>query len=327
MLVRSQHPVSTMARCEDCDFGLLDFFHKYTGKTRDLFDVCVRHKLVLNEKNCSVCGRPATLDFNQKLWRCQRMQSRSKKKKEKCNFSDSVFKNTFFENAHLDIETILVFVNAYLRECFSYVFVRSELGLGTHSICDWASFCREVLVEWCLKREGKIGGEGTIVEIDESKFGKRKYNVGRIIDGQWVFGGVCRETRQCFMIPVEKRDTNTLLNIIKEKIEPGTTIISDCWKAYQCLQDEGFQHLTVNHSVNFVDPTDPATHTNTIERMWREVKAKVPLYGRKKKHFVGYLARSMFIMAYKDPNKRLHAFLQEAAALYNPYRPTPHASC
>ncbi len=32
-----------------------------------------------------------------------------------------------------------------------------------------ASFCREVLVHWCLQREGKIGGEGKIVEIDESK--------------------------------------------------------------------------------------------------------------------------------------------------------------
>ena len=34
-----------------------------------------------------------------------------------------------------------------------------------------------------------IGGEGIIVEIDESKFGKRKYHRGRIIDGVWVVGG------------------------------------------------------------------------------------------------------------------------------------------
>ena len=185
----------------------------------------------------------------------------------------------------------------------------------------WASFCREVLVDWCLRREGKIGGEGKIVEIDESKFGKRKFSVGRLIEGQWVFGGVCRETRSCFMVPVEKRDTDTLLAIIKDKIEPGTTIISDCWKAYNCLSDSGFKHLTVNHSINFVDPHTHA-HTNTVERLWREIKSKVPLYGRKKKHFVGYLARSMFMMAYKDPNKRFHAFLEAAAVLYNPAQPT-----
>ena len=35
---------------------------------------------------------------------------------------------------------------------------------------------------------------------------------------------------------------------------PGTTIISDCWKSYNCLNNEGFQHLTVNHTYNFVDP-------------------------------------------------------------------------
>ena len=73
---------------------------------------------------------------------------------------------------------------------------RSSLGLGS-SVCDWASFCREVLVDWCCKQEG---GERKIVEIDESKFGKRKFNVGRVIDGQWVFGGVCREIRDCFMV-------------------------------------------------------------------------------------------------------------------------------
>lgn len=250
------------------------------------------------------------------------MQSRSKKKKKKCLWGQSVWKNTFFEKSHLDIETVLIFINAYLRERFTYTFVQSELGLATNTICDWASFCREVLIEWSLKREGKIGGEGKIVEIDESKFGKRKYNVGRILEGQWVFGGVCRETRKCFVVPVEKRDSDTLLAVIKDKIEPGTIIISDCWKAYNCLQSEGYRHLTVNHSVNFVVPGDPETHTNTIERLWREIKSKVPLYGRRNKHFLGYLARSMFIMAHQNPNKRFHAFLQETASLYDPYNPT-----
>lgn len=312
-------------RCTDCDGGLIEFCLRYSGKAKDLFQLCVRHKVILDKKDCERCGQPAYLDFNQKQWRCQKKSSQGKKKKSKCSWKQSIFKNTFFDGAHLDFETILVFVNVYVRECFSYLFVRTELKLGDHGICDWASFCREVLIEWCCKREGQIGGQGKIVEIDESKFGKRKYNVGRVIEGQWVFGGVCRESRECFMVPVDQRDSATLLAIIKERIAPQTTIISDCWKAYSCLEHEGYQHLTVNHSVNFVDPDNKDTHTNNIERLWREAKKKVPLYGRRKKHFAGYLARSMFIMAIPDPNKRFHIFLQEAASLYNPYHSAQEA--
>ena len=36
----------------------------------------------------------------------------------------------------------------------------------------------------------KIGGPGRIVEVDEAKFGKRKYQRGRIVQGSWVLGGV-----------------------------------------------------------------------------------------------------------------------------------------
>ena len=36
-----------------------------------------------------------------------------------------------------------------------------------------------------------IGGPGKHVEIDKSKFGKRKYNRGHFVEGQLVIGGSC----------------------------------------------------------------------------------------------------------------------------------------
>ena len=51
-----------------------------------------------------------------------------------------------------------------------------------------------------------IGGPGVEVEIDESKFGKIKYNRGRQVEGHWVFGGVERVTGECFMVEVARRD-------------------------------------------------------------------------------------------------------------------------
>ena len=107
-----------------------------------------------------------------------------------------------------------------------------------------------------LHTDKKIGGPGLTVEIDESKFGKRKYNRGRIVDGQWVFGGICRETRDIFLVPLENnnRDKATLEPLLINHIAPGSTIISDCWAAYNQLGTKGFEHLTVNHTYNFVDP-------------------------------------------------------------------------
>ena len=54
-------------RCEDCDIGLIEFCLKFSGKTRELFDFCVRHKLILKEKDCEKCGKAAVLDFNKPL--------------------------------------------------------------------------------------------------------------------------------------------------------------------------------------------------------------------------------------------------------------------
>ena len=102
------------------------------------------------------------------------------------------------------------------------------------------------------------------MEIDESKFGKRKYNVGRVIEGQWVFGAICRGTRDFFMVPVGNRSAGTLLKIIKDRVKPGSTIISDCWRAYDCLESEGYQHLKVNHSLNFVDPCLHGSRCQTL---------------------------------------------------------------
>lgn len=107
-----------------------------------------------------------------------------------------------------------------------------QLRLANSTIVNWSSFCREVVFDSMVVRKVQLGGHGHTVEIDESKFGRRKHHPGHRVDGQWVFGGYERETRNCFMIPVEDRSANTLLAIIKEWIKEGTTIISDCWRVY-----------------------------------------------------------------------------------------------
>jgi hypothetical protein len=54
----------------------------------------------------------------------------------------------------------------------------------------------------------------------------------------------------------------------------GTTIMSDCWKAYSRIDrlDHKYKHLTVNHSLYFASPDDPTLHTNSVESIWCSAK-------------------------------------------------------
>ena len=65
-----------------------------------------------------------------------------------------------------------------------------------------------------------IRGEELTVKVDESKFGKQKYSKRRLVDGQWVIGRICRETKDIFLTicPNNKSDAPTLLDIIERHV-------------------------------------------------------------------------------------------------------------
>ncbi|EJW05224.1 hypothetical protein EDEG_00689, partial [Edhazardia aedis USNM 41457] len=127
------------------------------------------------------------------------------------------------------------------------------------------------------KRNDKIGGNNIVVEIDESKFEKRKYHRGHRLDSVWVFGAVERtDQRKIFLIPVEFRNQYHLIPILQRYIHSESIIYSDCWEAYNNLNKIFKEHLTVNHSMGFIN-TETDVHTNTIEVNWCSVKQQTPI--------------------------------------------------
>ena len=94
------------------------------------------------------------------------------------------------------------------------------------------------------------------------------------------------------MVPVEKRDRETLIPVIQKYILPGTTIISDYWKPYDILTDLDFEHLKVNHLIEFKN--ENGDHTNKYEGHWRQVKNQLPKFGVRKQMFVSYLGEFMW---------------------------------
>lgn len=169
--------------------------------------------------------------------------------------------------------------------------------MDDNTTIDWNNYMRCLCVDYLTSKPiRQIGGEGKIVEIDESLFTKRKNNAGRVLPQQWIFGGLCRETKECFLVKVPDRSAKTLIEYIKTHITNGSTIFSDCWKGYKTeeLEEAGFEHFKVNHSYNFLNPDDPNIHTQTVERMWGSAKWRNKRHrGTARHHLESYLAEFM----------------------------------
>ena len=195
-------------------------------------------------------------------------------KDKRCRQEFSVTKNSFFFKAHISLFSLVWLLWGFCEGMENNWFIR-HLGLSSRTVVDWLNFCREVCMVCIQGNSKQIGGFGFIVEIDESKFVKRKYNKGKAKKCEdWVLGGICRETGQIFMRIVKYRKRETLEQIILEYVKPGTVILTDCWAAYNNLKGlEGmdYTHYTVNHSDTYVDPITGA-HTNTIEGTWAHFK-------------------------------------------------------
>ncbi|KMQ82689.1 protein tssc4-like isoform x1 protein [Lasius niger] len=105
--------------------------------------------------------------------------------------------------------------------------------------------------------------------------------------------------------------------------------MSDCWKAYACLEDEGFEHLSVNHSLTFKDP-DTGAHTNSIEGTWGAIKKMIKGKKRVKvknedgedmgRGLEGYLAEYIWRRCHKEGDGRT-VFGEFIKAIRNVYPP------
>lgn len=150
---------------------------------------CQSIGLLPETRACSKCRRDMTLSTKRDgtaagmRWRCH-----------KCSKEVSLTGGTFFEESRLPLGQSLLLIYSFANG-FSYEDAIREARMGdsvlsSGTVAHWYEICREMCVEWAEARvcEGKMGGEGSVVEVDEAMIGRRKYNRGRLVQGSWVLG-------------------------------------------------------------------------------------------------------------------------------------------
>lgn len=86
------------------------------------------------------------------------------------------------------------------------------------------------------------------------------------------FWGYDQHTKEGFLVTVPDRSRTTILPIIKRQIRIGTTIVSDEARIYNSLEQEGYSHLTVNHSRGEWINRETGATTNHVEAYWGRAK-------------------------------------------------------
>lgn len=245
----------------------LDEISHIFADENDCIRFLINKEILYQSPTCVVHRR--RMIRNHTVWRCKKCDESGRGR------NVSVFKDTIFFNCRIGVGKALRIGYFWLAKMPSSV-IQTLTGHGSETIARYLREYRMLVSQDIRNEDQKIGGEGIIVEIDETLI--RSVKNSRQGDQQvWVFGGVERTAeRHIFAKVVVNRTRETLFEVLAHHVLPGSIIMSDCWSSYDAIQETfGLTHLSVNHSQYFRDPVTGA-HTNTIEGMWRGLKLAIP---------------------------------------------------
>lgn len=173
--------------CVKCSLTLFDLF-KIISDDKKLFEYICNHSLIKNEITCPKCQNKVNL-HDSYMFRCQKVvivRGNKKVKRVRCQFKKSAFSGTFFSNAKITPGQVLELAYWFLLNENTQETIQQQVNIAHTTLVDWFSFFREVCLHYCETNSEILGGDDKVVEIDEAKFGKRKYNKGRVV-GFWGF--------------------------------------------------------------------------------------------------------------------------------------------
>lgn len=237
---------------------------------------------------CPACqGERLGFIRTRKLWKCR-----------DCYKQFSVRAGTFMEGSQLPLDKWFVaqWMLANARNGVSSYELARTIGVTQKTA--WYMLHR-IRCAMAVAEPPKLTGE---IEVDETYIGgkfrfmhhRRKMGIkGRGTIGKIIVMGFLQRggSVQCQIIPNITK--GTLCSLVKQHVEPGSTVYSDALGSYESM-DSAFTHHSVDHSrKQFVSGNN---YTNGIENFWcllkRAIKGTYTWVSEK--HLRGYLDEAIF---------------------------------
>lgn len=122
---------------------------------------------------------------------------------------------------------------------------------------------------------GKLGGE---VEVDETFIGGKARNMHKDVkarkirgtgpEGKAIVAAVLERGGKVRARVVDKRKKATLQALVRDNVNPGSSLYSDALKSYEGLE-ETYEHQVIDHAEEYVRGN---VHTNGMENFWSLLK-------------------------------------------------------
>lgn len=291
-----------------------------------VFDICHKpkhefvqwlqdKKLVASNYQCPICKRQMVLteESTQRdgfTWKCSPADGIKHTTKR------ALRSGTWFEHSNFSLQDVLLLTYFWYRE-YPHRTVQYEMQTTSAKvILDWYNFCKGACVDILLHRRSTVGGHGIKVELYESKFWKRNHSDDHKVVNYWIFCGLERDSTNCFLATVVDRTPKTIMNLLKQYVQPGTIVYSDIWKDNK-VDQEVYSHLTVHHELTFRD-MESGGAGNSTEGIWTMIKRQFPAAKRSKALFDGFIGEFMYRRILNEAQDGYLQFMNDIVKVYSP---------
>ena len=151
--------------------------------------------------------------------------------------------------------------------------LQRQLGVTYKTAWRMAHEIREHMAN--VDNNDQVGGEGTIVEIDETLVGGSISGMGSGYKGnKSVVVGMLERGGNGVTHVVTSRHRKPMETLIQAHVETGTIIATDEFGSYRYLSTLGYEHMTVQHNKGQYAASNGAS-VNQIEGFWRHLKSSI----------------------------------------------------